>query len=149
MLRIRSIVPALCALMIAACGGSGGGGGYSTGPTGGNNNPPNNNPPNNPPPTNNPVATNAVTLTSASFTPRAISIAKGTTVTWTWDSCSGDPDPYGYGSQCVAHNIMFDDGMTSGTQSQGTFTRQFDTAGAFKYHCTIHGATMSGEVDVE
>lgn len=146
MLRIRSIVPALCALTIAACGG--GGGSYSTGPTGGNNNPPNNNPPNNPP-NNNPVATNAVTLTTGSFSPGAISIAKGTTVTWTWDSCSGDPDPYGYGGQCVAHNILFDDGMSSGSQSQGTFTRQFDAAGTFKYHCSIHGPSMSGEVVVQ
>ena len=145
MLRIRSIVPALCALTIAACGG--GGGSYSTGPTGGNNNPPSNNPPNNPP-NNNPVATNAVTLTTASFTPGTISVAKGTTVTWTWDSCTADPYGYG-GQQCVAHNIVFDDGMTSGAQSQGTFTRQFSAAGTFKYHCSIHGASMSGEVDVQ
>src|SRR3954462_10449756 len=53
MLRIRAIVPALCALAIAACGGSSGGG-YSTGPTGGNNGPTNN------PPNNNPVTTSAV-----------------------------------------------------------------------------------------
>jgi plastocyanin len=142
MRRIRSIVPALCALAIAACGGSSGGG-YSTGPTGGNNNPPNN------PGTSNPVSTSSVTLTTASFTPATIAIAKGTTVTWTWDTC-GAPDPYGYGgATCVSHNIVFDDGTTSSAQSTGTFTRRFDGAGTFKYHCAIHGAAMSGEVDVQ
>lgn len=145
MLRIRAIVPALCALSIAACGGGGGGGGYSTGPTGGNN------PPSNPG-NNNPTQTNAVTLTPDSFTPNKISVAKGTTVTWNWDSCTtAPPDGYGgYGSStCVTHNITFDDGTTSSAQSSGTFARRFDAAGAFKYHCSIHGAAMSGEVDVQ
>jgi plastocyanin len=146
MLRIRAIVPALCALSLAAaCGGGGSGGGYSTGPTGGNNNPP---------PTggnNNPVTTNTVTLTTDSFSPSNISIAKGTAVTWNWDSCTTPGDGYGgYGpTTCVAHNIMFDDGITSSSQSSGTFTRQFDVAGTFKYHCAIHGAAMSGQVVVQ
>jgi len=140
MRRIRSIVPALCALTIAACGGSGGG--YSTGPTGGNNNPPN----------NNPVTGNSVKLTTDAFTPTHITVSKGSTVTWTWDSCTNSPDPYGYGggtTTCVAHNVAFDDGTTSGTQSTGTFTRQFAATGTFKYHCSIHGTAMSGEVDVQ
>jgi len=146
MLRIRAIVPALCALSIAACGGGGGGGGYATGPTGGNNNPPPNTG------NNNPATTNSVTLTTDAFSPAKISVAKGTTVTWTWDSCSTDPgNGYGGygGTTCVAHNITFDDGATSTAQSSGTFTRRFDATGAFKYHCAIHGAAMSGEVDVQ
>lgn len=141
MLRIRAIVPALCALSIAACGGGGGGGGYSTGPTGGNN----------PPPTGNPVATNAVTLTPDAFTPNKISVSKGTTVTWNWDSCTTPSDGYGgYGTPtCVSHNIMFDDGLTSSAQSSGSFTRRFDAAGTFKYHCAIHGTAMAGQVEVQ
>jgi len=146
MLRIRAIVPALCALSIAACGG-GGGSSYSTGPTGGNNNPPSN------PGNSNPVTTNSVTLTPDSFTPNRISIAKGTTVVWNWDSCTtGGPDGYGGygGSTCVSHNVTFDDGVTSSAQSAGSFTRRFDASGTFKYHCSIHGAAaMSGEVDVQ
>jgi plastocyanin len=141
MLRIRAIVPALCALAIAACGGSSSGGAYSTDP-GGNNGPTNN------PPNNNPVATNAVTLTTAAFMPGNISVPKGATVTWTWDSCTSDPYAYG-GSTCVAHNITFDDGTSSSSQSTGSFTRQFDVAGTFKYHCAIHGPAMSGQVVVQ
>lgn len=143
MLRIRAIVSALCILSIAACGGSSGGG--STGPTGGNNN----NPPTNNPPNNNPVSTNAVTVTGTAFMPSNITVAKGATVTWTWDSCSADPYGYG-GATCVSHNVAFDvDGSTSGAQSTGTFTRVFDTVGTFKYHCAIHGAAMSGQIVVQ
>lgn len=141
MLRIRAIVSALCVLSIAACGGSSGG---TTGPTGGNNN----NPPTNNPPNNDPVTTNAVTLTTSAFMPSSITVAKGATVTWTWDSCTSDPYGYG-GATCVSHNIMFDDGTTSAPQSSGSFTRQFDAAGTFKYHCAIHGAAMSGQVTVQ
>jgi plastocyanin len=142
MLRIRAILPALCALSIAACGGGGGGGGYSTGPSG--------NPPSNPG-NNNPVTTNTVTLTTDAFTPNNIAVTKGTTVTWNWDSCTTPGDGYGgYGpTTCVAHNIMFDDGLSSSSQSSGSFTRHFDVAGTFKYHCAIHGAAMSGQVVVQ
>jgi plastocyanin len=134
----RAIVPALCALSMSACGG--GGGGYSTGPTGGNN-----------PPGNPPVQTNAVTLTPDAFTPSRIAVTKGTTVTWNWDSCTTPSDGYGgYGpTTCVAHNITFDDGLASSSQSSGTFARRFDAVGTFKYHCAIHGSAMSGEVDVQ
>lgn len=144
MLRIRAIVPALCALSIAACGGGGSGGGYSTGPTGGNNTPSN-------PTNNNPVATNAVTLTPDAFSPNNISVAKGTTVSWNWDSCTSPSDGYGgYGTPvCVSHTVTFDDGIASTSQNSGTFTRRFDVAGTFKYHCAIHGTSMSGQVIVQ
>ena len=142
MLRIRAIVPALCALAIAACGGGGSGG--STGPTGGNNTPTN-------PVNTNPVTTNSVTLTPDAFTPSNITVSKGTTVTWNWDSCTTPGDGYGgYGTPtCVSHNIAFDDGLTSSAQSTGSFTRIFSTAGTFKYHCAIHGAAMSAQVVVQ
>ena len=140
MRRIRAIVPAtLCALSIAACGGGGSSGGYSTGPTGGNNTP------------SNPVTSNSVTLTTDSFSPGNISVAAGTTVTWTWNSCTTPSDGYGgYGTPtCVAHTVSFDDGVASSSQSSGTFTRLFATAGTFKYHCAIHGPSMSGQVVVQ
>ena len=143
MLRVRAIVPALFALAIAACGGGGSGGG-TTAPTGGNNSPPPN------PGDNNPVTTNTVTLTPDAFTPTNITVAKGTTVTWSWNSCTTSGDGYGgYGTTCVTHNIMFDDGVSSSAQSSGSFTRLFDVAGTFKYHCAIHGAAMSAQVVVQ
>lgn len=146
MLRIRAIASALCVVSIVACGGSGGdsGTGYNTAPTGGNNNPP----PTTTPPSNDPIQTTAVTLTTSSFMPGNISVAKGSTVTWTWDTCSNDPYGYG-GTTCVPHNIAFDDGMTSSEQSTGTYTRKFDVTGTFKYHCLVHGPAMSGQVVVQ
>jgi len=143
MLRIRAIVPALCALAIAACGGGGSAGG-STGPTGGNNTPSN-------PGNTNPVTTNSVTLTPDAFSPNNITVAKGTTVTWNWDSCTTPGDGYGGTGTptCVSHNITFDDGLSSSPQSSGSFTRNFTVAGTFKYHCAIHGAAMSGQVVVQ
>jgi plastocyanin len=43
---------------------------------------------------------------------------------------------------------MFDDGQKSPDQSTGTYTRTFNTAGAYPYHCTIHPG-MSGSVTVQ
>ena len=63
--------------------------------------------------------------------------APGTTVTWQWA-----PD-------AVEHNVTFDDGPQSPTQSSGTFPRTFANAGTYAYHCTIHGAAvMHGTVTV-
>jgi hypothetical protein len=49
----------------------------------------------------------------------------------------------------VEHNVTFDDGEHSATQSSGSFPRTFSAGGAYPYHCTIHGAaTMHGSVTV-
>ena len=77
----------------------------------------------------------AVTVADNSFTPNATTVVPGTTVTWTW-------------AGAVQHNVTFDDGTASITQRSGTFARTFSTAGTFPYHCTIHGAAMSGTVTV-
>ena len=133
---------AIAIAIVAACGG-GGGASTTTGPGnqpgGGNNN--NNNP-------------NTVTLVDSSFNPATITVKAGQTVTWQWStSCTDTTGGYGYGSgsPCITHQIQFDDG--SGTQSpkqeQGTFNRTFSAAGTFKYHCTIHGGYMTGQVVVQ
>ena len=89
--------------------------------------------------------------TNLSFSPAATTVASGTTVTWTWNSCGSD----GYGGQvCVDHNVTWDDGgaPASGDKSTGTYTRTFATAGTYGYHCTIHGspgAGMHGTVTVQ
>lgn len=137
---VISVISMAAAVALTSCGGAGGG--YSTDPTssgqpgtGG---------------TGNPTATNQVTLTDAnSFSPGAVTVPVGTTVKWTWNSCTSDG--YGGYSGCAMHNVTFDDGsnVASPTQSSGTFTRTFSTAGTYKYHCTIHGAGMSGEVVVK
>jgi plastocyanin len=136
-------VPAVL-FAISACGGSGGGSDAGvTGPTGGSTNPGGG--------STNP---NEVTLMSSlSFSPATLTVAKGSTVTWTWQAC--DPTgggSYGYGSACISHQVVFDDGsnLQSPTQDQGSFTHVFATAGTFKYHCSVHGAAvMSGQIVVQ
>jgi plastocyanin len=71
------------------------------------------------------------------YSPLDVTVAQGTTVTWRW--AAGD----------TTHNVTFDDGQSSPTQSSGTYQRTFSTAGTFPYHCTIHGAAvMHGSVIV-
>ena len=118
---------------IVACGGDGGG------PTESNNKVP-------PPPPGTP---NSIVVRNNSFTPGDLAAATNAMVTWTWDSCTGS-DGYGTGETCTAHDVVFDDGAPgSGAQSGGTFSRTFGAAGTFPYHCSIHGAAMSGKVVVQ
>ena len=117
---------------LGACGGAGYGsnGGSTTDPG-----------------TTSQLGPNDVDIVNTSFSPSVRTVAAGSTVTWHWDDCSNN----GYGSTCVTHNVTFDDGsgVASSSQSSGTFSRTFATAGTFKYHCTIHGAAMSGTIVVQ
>ena len=80
---------------------------------------------------------NTVTVGNNFFSPAALSVAAGTTVTWSW------------APGAVEHNVTFDDGQHSATQSSGSFPRTFSAAGTYPYHCTIHGAAvMHGTVTV-
>jgi plastocyanin len=139
----RRVALTTIAVAVTACGGStdsGSGSGSNTTPTTPTT-----------PGTTNPgsVATNAVTVSSASFDPANIMVPVGTTVNWDWNSCSGDG--YGGYATCVTHQIVFDDGsgVKSDAQSTGTFTRTFNAAGTYKYHCAIHGQSMSGQITVQ
>ena len=79
----------------------------------------------------------AVGVANNVFNPSTVNITTGQTVRWTWNSGG------------VSHNVTFDAGPSSTTKASGTFDRTFDAAGAFAYHCTIHGATvMAGSVVV-
>lgn len=134
-MRYAAQITLLLLLAAAGCGGS------STGPSNNGNNSGNNPPPNTPPATSN-----SVSVTNDYFTPSSTTVTAGTKVTWTWNTCSGD----GYGGQtCVSHNILFDDGASSGTQESGSWSRTFAAAGTYNYHCTIHGVSMSGTVVVQ
>jgi plastocyanin len=130
-MRIAKLVSV--AVTVGCMFGCGGSGGYSTPPvTAGPTVPP---------------TDNGVLVLNNSFSPASRSVTAGTTVTWTWATCSGGD---GYtGQTCVAHDIVFDDGPTSGAQDSGSFQRMFATAGTYKYHCSLHGAAvMSGTVTV-
>ena len=135
--RIIGLV--LCAAALTGMGGCGGSGGDSGTPTGTGTPPP-------PPPSN------SVTVKSASFSPATITVNKGATVRWNWDTCTtSGGDIYGSGGTqtCVAHNVTFDGTNASLTQETGNWSRAFPDAGTFNYQCTIHGAAMSGKVIVQ
>ncbi len=137
-MRSASRMTLLLLIAVAACGGS------STAPAnGGNINTGNNNPP----PQNGQGSTsNAITVANNYFNPSSTTVPVGTKVTWTWDACGSD----GYGGQtCVSHGIVFDDGAQVPAQTQGTWSRTFSAAGMYNYHCTIHGASMSGSIVVQ
>lgn len=136
-MRLATRVTVLFLIAAAGCGGS------STAPGSGGNN----NTGNNPPPTNNPPSTSSsITVSNNFFDPSSTSVSVGTKVTWTWNACTGD----GYGGQvCTSHSIAFDDGATAPSQQEGTWSRTFNTAGTYKYHCTVHGSAMSGTVVVQ
>lgn len=78
----------------------------------------------------------AVSVLDNYFSPSATTVTSGTKVTWTWGGVH-------------SHNVTFDDGVASATQSSGTYARTFTTAGTYAYHCTIHGTNMSGSVTVK
>ena len=118
-------------IAIVGCGGSDGG---STAP-------------NTPPPGNTPVPSGGISVTNNAFSPAAKTVAAGTTVQWSWNTC--DYDPYGTGTTCGAHTVTFDDGTTSPQQDKGTYSRTFAAAGTFPYHCTVHGTAMSGTITVQ
>lgn len=123
----RNVCIALALVSAAACGGSG-----STGtPSGGN----------------TPVPTGGVEVTNNAFSPASKTVSVNTTVQWAWNSCTGDP--YGGNQTCVSHDILFDDGMTSGPMSQGSYSRAFTVPGPYNYHCTVHGTAMSGTITVQ
>jgi len=130
-MRARLYMAALSALLVvAACGGS-----DSTSPTPGatTGGSPGGNTGGNP----TPVASNAVTVNNDFFTAPAITVAVGTTVTWTWS-----PD-------AITHNVTFADGTTSGDKAaNASYSRTFSTAGTFTYRCTIHSG-MTGTVTVQ
>ena len=85
-------------------------------------------------PSDNP-ATN-VAVQDNFFTPQQFDVAPGGTVSWAWRGSN-------------PHNVTFDDGPASATQTDGQYQRQFSAAGTYPYHCTIHGLSMSGSVVVQ
>jgi len=100
-----------------------------------------------------PGTPNSVVLTNNVFTPTTLTTTVGSTVTWTWNSCSTTGGgAYGGTSStgCVSHTVTFDDGgLNSVSQASGTATRKFTAAGSYPYHCLIHGTAMSGVVVVQ
>lgn len=112
------VMLAALVVMAGACGGSGGS--YGSGP---NNNP-------------GGSTSKQITVKNNVFEPASTTVPVGSSVTWTWAAGS------------VNHNVTFDDGQKSADQSTGGYTRVFDKAGSYPYHCTNHPA-MTGTVTVQ
>ena len=73
------------------------------------------------------IPSGASVLGNRAYAPDDVTVAVGATVTWT-------------NSDSVAHTSTADAGAwNSGTVAPGgQFSRVFETAGTFAYHCTIH-----------
>lgn len=80
---------------------------------------------------------NEVFIQGMAFVPATISVAAGTTVTWT-------------NKDAIAHTVTSATGLfNSGTVNPGkSFTFTFPTAGSYSYYCSIH-PSMLGTVKVQ
>jgi plastocyanin len=78
----------------------------------------------------------SVSIKNMAFNPGSLSVTAGATVTWT-------------NSDTTIHTVTADDGsFNSGSIAIGaTYSKVFNTAGTFSYHCTIH-PEMTGKVVV-
>lgn len=79
---------------------------------------------------------NEIILSGLSFSPTALTVSIGTTVTW-------------INNESVTHTVTSDSTLfDSGNMSKGnTFTYTFNKAGTFAYHCKFH-PNMKGTVTV-
>jgi plastocyanin len=128
---MKSFLIVLTLVSLSGCGGSGGSGSTS---------------PNTNPPVNTTPPADGISVTNDAFTPATKTITAGGTVSWAWNSCTGDAYS---GQTCVAHSVTFDDGTGSVVQDHGTFSRIFNAAGTYNYHCSVHGAAMKGTITVQ
>lgn len=92
----------------------------------------------------------AVTIRLLAYRPKSLTVKPGTTVTWT----QRDPGEHTVTSGIVkasasgadlAPDGLFDSG---GLATDTAWTRTFDEAGIYPYYCSLHPATMTGEVVV-
>jgi plastocyanin len=81
-----------------------------------------------------PAAAGHVNVTDNTFTPKVIEIAPGDTVTWDFKGNA-------------QHNAKGEGGIDSGNMKEGSYEKQFNSAGTYSYVCTIHPG-MTGKVKV-
>ena len=85
------------------------------------------------------VGKDTVNVGNNFYSPSALTVSVGSTVTWVWE-----PND-------VIHTVTFDADTTimSAFQSSGTYARTFTAAGTYSYHCSIHGAAMTGVITAQ
>jgi plastocyanin len=69
------------------------------------------------------------------FSPAAIQVPAGTTVTWTFED------------GLIPHDVKADSFSSGEPRRDGSFTHTFDQPGAYPYRCTLHDG-MTGRVVV-
>ena len=87
--------------------------------------------------TNPPAAANTVSIANMSFSPANLTVAVGTTVTWT-------------NNDAMDHTVTSDTGLfdSGDISDHKSYSRMFSTAGTYSYHCTIHPG-MTGTISVK
>ncbi len=81
--------------------------------------------------------TKQVSVKDNFFTPRPITIKKGTKVVWTWKGKR-------------RHNVSEANGKWgSSTKRKGTFSHTFKSKGTFVIFCTIHAPDMQMKIHVK
>ncbi|TEW64742.1 amidase [Mucilaginibacter phyllosphaerae] len=88
------------------------------------------------PPATPPAASVSVEIKNFAFSASSVSIKKGGTVTWT----NADSTPH-----TVTDNAGSFDSNSMATSA--TYSRKFETAGTYTYHCNFH-SSMTGTVVV-
>jgi amicyanin len=83
-----------------------------------------------------PVPTNDIAIDNFTFTAPTITVAVGTTVTWT-------------NRDDVPHTVVSTDNAfkSRALDTDQSFSHTFETAGTFKYYCSLH-PRMTGQVVV-
>ena len=111
-----SLAPlALAAVVLAGCGGDGGGNaGADAAPV---------------------VGVTEVAAKDNQFTPPAVQVAAGTTVTWRFED------------RFVPHDVTADGWRSGDPRRSGSFTHTFTRPGTYAYRCTLHDG-MDGRVVV-
>jgi len=78
---------------------------------------------------------NSVSIKNFAFSVGSLSIAAGTTVTWTNNDATDHT--------VTADDNSFDSGVIA---PGGTFSHKFSAAGTFNYHCSIHTSMKAAVV---
>ncbi|MFA6306546.1 MAG: cupredoxin family copper-binding protein [Patescibacteria group bacterium] len=78
---------------------------------------------------------NAVNIENFSFTPGALNVKKGESVTW----ANNDPEPHAIKSAGFSSEIL---------NKGQSFSFTFNQTGTFKYFCSLH-PSMTGEIIVK
>ncbi len=86
------------------------------------------------------AAAKRVAVQDNAFSPAALTVASGTTVTWNF---AGAAAPHS-----VVGKFDGQDVKSPTNTGSGTFQFTFSKAGTFDYQCGVHGPSMSGKVTV-